>query len=226
MPTSPFAAKHYASESHGRRPLRIPMPTRTEVEAAQAEFKRVERRDLHYRAARELIRLQDAGLTSITLPEALTILLQSWNKTYYRFRRFDYDGLDALWSEWQKRFEPFRKREIASYTPTDEAEIEAMFAAFSDVLGPVGAAKSLHLLAPRFFPIWDDRIAKAYRLNNQGSRAEDYTTFMLVCKTQAQNAKLDPSIALKALDEFIYVVYTLPEVGPQSALPREQADIS
>jgi hypothetical protein len=44
---------------------------------------------------------------------------------------------------------------------------------FKKVLGKTGAAKSLHLLAPRFFPLWDTKIAKTYGVKN-GMEADRY----------------------------------------------------
>lgn len=46
----------------------------------------------------------------------------------------------------------------------DEATVKGVFKSFEKVLGPVGATKCLHLLAPRFFPLWDRAIAEAYGL--------------------------------------------------------------
>jgi hypothetical protein len=37
------------------------------------------------------------------------------------------------------------------------------------VLGSVGAAKSLHLLAPQFFPLWDNEIDSEYKVKKTGS---------------------------------------------------------
>jgi hypothetical protein len=81
------------------------------------------------------------------------------------------------------------------------------------VLGPVGAAKALHLLAPRFFPLWDRAIARAFgfRLGKVGSNGPRYWSFMLDVKRQC--LKLNDQFAecpnvLKWIDEYNYCMYT------------------
>src|ERR1051325_5999064 len=64
--------------------------------------------------------------------------------------------------------------------PQTEQTIGWVIAEFLDALricegkkkgvgSPVGVAKALHLLAPGFFPLWDEKIAKAYRLSTDRS---------------------------------------------------------
>jgi hypothetical protein len=47
------------------------------------------RSDLFYRAATELVTLALEGKTSLTVAEAVAGLLQTWNKMFYQYRRFD-----------------------------------------------------------------------------------------------------------------------------------------
>ena len=54
---------------------------------------------------------------------------------------------------------------------------------------PVAVAKALHLLAPNFFPLWDNKIAGAYGCYFNNNSAEKYVSF---CKTME-----DTSGALK-----------------------------
>jgi hypothetical protein len=69
----------------------------------------------------------------------------------------------------------------------------------------------LHLLAPRFFPLWDRRIAKEYRfaLGRVGSNGNRYWQFMLIARTQCLDlaGKL-PGNPLKAVDEYNYGKYS------------------
>jgi len=42
--------------------------------------------DLFYRAATELVSLALEGKTSLSVAEALAVLLQTWNKIFYQYR--------------------------------------------------------------------------------------------------------------------------------------------
>ena len=77
----------------------------------------------------------------------------------------------------------------------------------------MGAAKALHLLAPRFFPLWDRAIAKAYGLSlgKRGTNAERYCRFMEIVKEQGQNLGVNQPNGqnlLKAIDEYNYCKYS------------------
>jgi hypothetical protein len=63
--------------------------TPADVKAARDSFETNEPRDLFYRVATELVDLALRGATSLTVAEALAVLLQTWNKTYYQYRKFD-----------------------------------------------------------------------------------------------------------------------------------------
>ena len=96
---------------------------------------------------------------------------------------------------------------------SDEARIVPAFVEFETLLGPVGAAKGLHLLAPEFFPIWDRTIASAYScgLGNRGSNGARYLRFMQITADQCRMLEQDPAAPtdlLKALDEWNYVRFT------------------
>ena len=82
------------------------------------------------------------------------------------------------------------------------------------MLGPVGSAKALHLLAPRFFPIWDTKIAQHYGLglSVSGSKKQKYWRFMLITQGQClglRRAHWNGDNSLKAIDEYNYCKYTL-----------------
>ncbi len=80
---------------------------------------------------------------------------------------------------------------------------------FKRVLGPVGAAKALHLFAPKYFPLWDRSIAsKAYDVSLDEA---GYLAMMLVVKIQLKNIPEIPEVKatlLKLIDEYNYCHYT------------------
>jgi hypothetical protein len=187
-----------------------------EIEAARKAFEEHEPRDLFYRAATELVALALDGRTSLSVAEALAVLLQTWNKMFYRYRRFDsqhFADLERLIRDHHSMLITFRQRSIQSLKQEDESEVVHVFKAFEEVLGPVGAAKCLHLLAPRFFPLWDRAIADAYSLplRPRGRNAERYWRFMGIVKKQVQSLGGEQAIGrspLKAIDEYNYCKYT------------------
>jgi hypothetical protein len=185
------------------------------VATARQRFRQQEPRNLFYRAATELIKLAIDGKTSITVAEALALLLQTWNKAHYQYRRFDdkhLSELEQLILANQRVLGWFRSRSIATWNAgADLPSLEQLFKSFEIVLGPVGAAKALHLLAPQFLPIWDREIARCYglTLGRKGSNAERYIRFLEIAKIQCASLSAvcgtDP---LKAVDEYNYCKFT------------------
>jgi hypothetical protein len=194
----------------------IPTPTLQELKAARTAFEEREPRDLFYRAATELVGLALRGETKLTLTEALAVLLQTWNSMFYRFHPFDsqhFADLQRVVEGHHQELANVRNRSIESFSEEDEAKAKGLFSDFEEVLGPVGAAKCLHLLAPRFFPLWDQAIAKAYGLplRKRGQNASLYLHFMRIAKLQCQAFPDEGAIGhlpLKALDEYNYCKYT------------------
>ncbi len=75
---------------------------------------------------------------------------------------------------------------------------------------PVANAKALHLLAPDFFPLWDQNIAIHYKCKYYNLSDTKYLQFMCICKEIAHiidnkkdELKSDIKI-LKIIDEFNY----------------------
>jgi len=195
----------------------VQTPTIQDIEAARQAFEANEPRDLFYRAATALVELALAGnQPPLSVAEALAVLLQTWNKMFYLRRRFDsqhFADIERLIRDHHSILITFRQRSIQSLNQEDESEVVRVFKAFEEVLGPVGAAKCLHLLAPRFFPLWDGAIADAYGLplRQKGRNAERYQRFMEIVKEQVQSLGGEQAIGrnpLKALDEYNYCKYT------------------
>jgi hypothetical protein len=191
----------------------INRPERADLERARAVFGTREPRDVFYRAATDLVKLALADQASISLSEALAVLLQTWNRAFYQYRKPDmakhFEELDAVLgsdSEWLKAA---RARSIDSFQDEDEAEVIRVFQDFEAVLGPVGAAKALHLLAPRFAPLWDRAITIAYglELGAMGTNGSRYVRFMRIVKEQSDHLGGHEGVGrnvLKALDEYNY----------------------
>ena len=136
----------------------IHRPNRDDLARAHKAFRARESRDLFYRAATALVRLAKEGSVDLTAGEAIAVLLRTWNKAYYQYHpngAADYAIIEDLIAEHSDWLDGVAEREIASLTDADEEQLLAIFGDFETALGPVGAAKALHLLAPRFMPLWD-----------------------------------------------------------------------
>jgi hypothetical protein len=217
------------------QPTDAPTPTLAELEAARTYYESVEPRDLFYRAATELVdrairedtplslargvldgAIRDAA--PLNLAEALAVLLRTWNSAFYRFHHRTFDAkhfadINDLVRRRRKSLLALRARSIESLSNADESEVKSLFAAFEGVLGPVGAAKALHLLAPRFFPLWDRAIAEGYHLSMKPQNSNDDNYWRFTKKTREQCKLIGWGKAirrnpLKALDEFNYWRYT------------------
>src|SRR5947209_7654678 len=166
------------------------IPTVQEIEEARKAFRANEPRDLFYRVAIELLDLAADGKTQFRAAEALAVLLQTWNKRYYNkhhpFDKKHFSDIEELVRKHEQTIASFKKRSIASFSAEDEELVKTIFKSFDKVVGTVGAAKSLHLLAPHFFPIWDRAIAQHYKLaliygtanNKYDDNAQRYYQFM------------------------------------------------
>jgi len=127
-------------------------------------FEAHETRDLFYRAATDLVALALQHATSLSVAEALAVLLQTWNKNYYRFHTFDkkhFESIEKLLQDHENILAKYRNSNYRQSRLHGAADCIQSVPAFENVLGPVGASKALHLLAPRLFPLWDSHIAKA-----------------------------------------------------------------
>jgi hypothetical protein len=160
------------------------------------------------------------------------VLLLIWNGAFYRYGSFDEQALETCLRDNEGKLNGFREREISSFSETDEAEAARFFNAVADALkrkidsveSPVSAGKALHLLAPNFFPLWDQYIAPGYSCPYIGELASvAYTAFSrrirviavqlnteLASDGEARKEWLLQKPLLKRIDEFNYMKYTVP----------------
>lgn len=201
----------------------MPMPDRSGVtidrlRKARTRYVGGEPRDLFYRAALVLIAASANPPSELDLAESLAVLLLTWNTQFYRFRGgFTQARLLAireLLDHCTVDLNDLRTRRLDTLTEADKTAISRTFHAFEIDLGPVGAAKALHLLAPEFFPIWDDAIAKkAYRIyfKRAGGNSDHYLRLMRVTAAEIEGLggwdAFDGN-PIKAIDEYNYCVYT------------------
>ena len=158
------------------------------------------------------------------MADGMGVLLLTWNQSFYRYGAFDFARLEAVLKKNMRRLNALRSRDIGTLCRHDEGVVKRLFAEFLDALqraegkkkgtkSPVAVAKALHLLAPGFMPLWDDKIARAYDCYYSRTPAEKYLEFAYAMKDLA--AALAPRVPsgrgktfLKLIDEYNYAKFT------------------
>ena len=198
-------------------------PSPAELEQGYQAFQQHEQRDAMYKVATFLV--DHFWGKPAEMADGLGVLLLTWNQAHYRYGAFDFDNLEKCISSNLTLLAGYRERSILSYLPADDKPIKDLFRQFLHALrvcegsrkgatSPVAVAKALHLFAPAFFPLWDDKIARAYHCHYAYKPAEKYLTFFAKMKqiTEALQNHVDTQgtgkTLLKLIDEYNYARYT------------------
>jgi len=195
------------------------IPSRQEFIKGYENYEKREGRDPIYRVARFLVTHYWGKPRDMA--DGLGTLLLVWNQAFYRYGHFDMDKLEKCISSNFRTFEKLKERSIFSLCNADEPIIKKLFHQFLKALeihagkskgkrSPVAVSKALHLLAPNFFPLWDDKIAKGYFCRYSKNPAEEYIRFCRIMKIFAEKVKgytKRPDI-LKVVDQFNYSKFT------------------
>jgi hypothetical protein len=199
--------------------MRTP-PSREEfikgIEAYQAH----EKRDSMYKVATYL--MEQFWGRPADMADALGVLLLTWNQAFYRYGLFDFDELERCIARNLAALDELRRMEISELTPTLEPTARGLFVQLLDALksvssvgqvrrSPVAVAKALHLLAPRFFPLWDVTIAREYGFDIYRRTPEKYIEFCRLMRDFAESVRdyLPPKnrSVLKLIDEYNYAKF-------------------
>lgn len=200
----------------------LAIPARKEFIRGYKAFRAHEQRDAMYKVATFLILHFWGNHRKMT--DALGVLLLTWNQACYRYGSFSFDELELCLSKNWAAILSFRKKNILSSSGSDFNDATSLFDEFLEALkiaegkskgnrSPVAVAKALHLLAPSFFPLWDDKIARGYRCHYTKNPANKYQRFCDKMKIMAQaldkndNLPTDVTI-LKLIDEYNFAKYT------------------
>lgn len=199
------------------------MPSLADLKRADEEFDKLEPRDYFYWSATQLVTTTIQSSDELT--RALMMFLTVWNRNYYRFfqqnqpdKTLDahFQDVEAVIIHSRTVIDHFRSRTIEGFSHEDRIAVEAIFSSFSDILGRVGAAKCLHLLAPHFFPLWDAPIISGYRLEHKPfhkntNDVQRYLHFMDITRDQITRlgdiSTLNKPV-LKALDQYNFCRFT------------------
>jgi hypothetical protein len=226
-PGSKAASAEVQPPREGRRPSRSadkPVARSEEkltvdlLRRAHRVFEEEEPRNLFYRAATYLIERALEPSPRLSLAESLAVLLQTWNAQFYRFHgKFTHQRLGALQRVLDMNMGTLivlRNQRLGAHD-VDAASVAGLFTQFEGELGQVGAAKALHLLAPRYFPLWDQAIAtRAYRLSLASPAAASYLKLMGIVRSEIKGcggwtAFGEDENPVKLIDEWRYCTATL-----------------
>lgn len=200
----------------------IPILTPVEFERGYSAFQARESRDAMYKTATFLV--EHFWGQARDMADGMGVLLLTWNQAFYRYGSFDFALLEDALRANMPTIEQLRPRNIQSLQEADEPTIERLFMSFLDALrikegkkkdckSPVAVAKALHLLAPRFLPIWDGKIAKAYACHYNKHPDRKYVAFAHKMKALARQLQehVPPDCGrtlLKLIDEYNYAKHT------------------
>lgn len=215
-------------ETAGVGPMRI---TTDDLRRGCKAFQEREYRDAMYKISQELIEHHWGNAEETA--DALGVLLLTWNHAAYRYDRFDYTQLQAFLETHAAVLNDWRSMRLEGLAVLDASAVGRIFDALLDALvtvkgsrSPVGAGKALHLLAPRMFPLWDNKIARHYGCGFMGApgSAAKYARFTQRMKDVLNGLDAEMTLAqlegelnaqsrfpkpiLKFIDEYNYARFT------------------
>jgi len=198
----------------------INIPSQEEFRKGIKEFEKREPRDAMYKVAKFII--SHYWGRPFDMANGLGVLLLTWNQAFYRYGLFDFDELERCIDINLKKLKNFRNRHITSLIESDKKDITNLFKEFLEALqidsgkmqgraSPVAVSKALHILAPDFFPIWDQKIAKAYGYNYYKSSENKYFSFCKIIKNVADKVEdyvvHSEKTLVKLIDEYNFSKY-------------------
>lgn len=169
-----------------------------------------------------LRRLEQGWGNPVKMADAIWPVLRDWHAPFYRWGAGDPHRMADRIESTLAVLDTFHLRAIATLCEADEPKIRSLFRDFSNAAGrtnakgfqptTVGAAKSLHLLCPHFFPLWDNEISNHYRCEQE---AFGYVRFCWMMNEFAGIVREwlpqpDDRSVLKRIDEFNYAVLSHP----------------
>ena len=238
LPTEKSAEKYGMKGYLQRHPYAQRSIRLQDLERECRIYEAEEPRDSMYRVASFLV--QEWWGDPSNLADALAVLLLTWNANFYRFGGgLRADALEACLRENWKTIEAFRQRELSTFDKSDHKQISMLFTSLSTALrlaanereSAVSCAKALHLLAPNFFPIWDQYIAPAYQCPYLYE--VPFVAYIVFCQRikNLANVLIDDLSAvsssdpikilivkktlLKRIDEYNFVTITMPALKVQ-----------
>jgi len=155
------------------------------------------------------------------LLQASIIILATWNISRFRFIVSNSKNLIDLENSIEKCKPLFNKIKNANIQKTNLDEIKDTIIQIYNTLSKVkgveytGASKVMHLLNRNLVVVWDSYIRKEF--NYKDANAETYFDFLKKMQEKFKNIEWEEQnkTLAKAIDEYNYVVISLPELEKQ-----------
>jgi hypothetical protein len=201
--------------------LKEVIPSKTEFLRGVRKFEASERNDPTYRVA--TTHLIENWSDPSGMADAVATLLLIWNRGFYRFGDLNLTRTTQCISKNMRLIDSLRPKSIFDLVESDRPDINRLFKSFLDALSitvdgkirrsPVATAKVLHLLAPDFLPLWDERIAIKYKCRYTSDPDGKYFQFCDLSKDVAEAVKgirviPEGKTLLKLIDEYNYARFT------------------
>ncbi len=204
-----------------KKEINVLPPPAEEVRRARRIYETESAWDLSYRGVRDGMERVLNQTSKFTIGEEIMRFLLEWNHRWFNIhglRQSDVKKFDEAIASNSQRLTAFRERKIESFNMEDEAEVAALFSEFRGLVGPTGAAKALHVLAPTFFVPWDTAMRNRYWVD---SNADGYLSFMRI--RQGHCAALSAAFEdpIKALDEWDFAAVWLSDQAEPLSPPSE-----
>ena len=164
------------------------------------------------------------------MANGVSVLLVTWNWTFFnKYGRYNFDHLTACIAANLRTLAAYLHRDIYSLSDFDEPYVANLFGKFLEALrsdtkeatgpeSPIAVGKTLHILCPHFFPLWDRETALQYVGDYAEQSAAKYLAFCQTAKdvlTELKKHKAFTALVtqskktpLKLFDEYNYSKYT------------------
>jgi len=167
--------------------------------------------------------VRKVGLGNVAnLTPTIKRFLYIWGRMGRVLGRLEYTNWEAKLKEQIeynfRELEEFRKMDLTT-APLENCEtsIRTCYESLTKAVSPVATAKTLHLICPNFFPLWDNPIANAVRKERKSGKCKDFSSgdyyhFMLdvrefavrYSRTLEDLAHQYERSKLRILDEFLW----------------------
>lgn len=178
-------------------------------------------------------KMRDIKLASISkgqVEKIIKLYLYEWGRMQRvlgrkEFQNWEINVIEQI-RQSHEMLDKFRKEKLSTIDikkqkPAIKSEIEKCYNSFKSIIGKTAASKVLHLICPDFFPMWDTKIADAYRRERKNNNQQkpdsgaDYYEFMLWVKDfmRENNDVLierGGRTKVKVLDDFLWALANRP----------------
>jgi len=146
---------------------------------------------------------------------AILLLLFCWNFASPITKKLKRQDINDLLKKTSKDLKILENKTILNFDKHDEKIIKNVYKEFKSILGQTGASKTLSLMNPKLFVMWDTKIRGRLRkslINGiaNGEKPEHYLKFLkginCIIKRYNLENKVDQSSPIaKKIDEYNYV---------------------